>query len=163
MKKYAKENYNNNLEDIISDKENGNKSFWQIMGRFMGNNNNLNTIPPLKISDNTYAFTDNEKATFLNGYFCSISSVDDKNTALPNFANRANSTLPNTINSETDVKDILSLLKVNKASGPDGISHRMLKTTCNTIAIPLCKLFNLSIQQQIYPSLWKSANIMPIF
>ena len=36
MKKYAKENYNNNLETIISSKDNGNKTFWQVMGRFMG-------------------------------------------------------------------------------------------------------------------------------
>ena len=31
MKKYAKDNYNNNLETIISSKDNGNKTFWQVM------------------------------------------------------------------------------------------------------------------------------------
>ena len=51
-----------------------------------------------------------------------------------------------------------------KASGPDGISHtcRMLKNTCKTIAIPLCKLFNKSLQSRIYPRIWKSATVMPI-
>ena len=31
MKKYGKENYNNNLETIISSKDKGNKTFWQVM------------------------------------------------------------------------------------------------------------------------------------
>ena len=59
--------------------------------------------------------------------------------------------------------DVLGILKVNKASGPDGISHRMLKNTCRTVAVPLCKLFNLSIQLHAYPDLWKIAHVMPIF
>ena len=46
-----------------------------------------------------------------------------------------------------EVTDILSILKVNNASGPDGISHRMLKYTCKTVAKPLCRLFNMSLQQ----------------
>ena len=31
MKKYAKGNYNNNLEDTILNTERGNKTFWQAM------------------------------------------------------------------------------------------------------------------------------------
>ena len=50
----------------------------------------------------------------------------------------------------------------NKASGPDGISHRMLKNTCRAIATPLCKLFNLSPQTNTFPILWKLARVMPI-
>ena len=39
----------------------------------------------------------------------------------------------------------------------------MLKYTCKTIADPLCKLFNMSLQCHIYPNIWKSATVMPIF
>ena len=28
--------FNNNLEDIVLNAEYGNKTFWQLMGRFMG-------------------------------------------------------------------------------------------------------------------------------
>ena len=48
VKKYAKENYNNNFEDIVLNAEYGNKTFWQLMGRFMGENNTCSVIPPLK-------------------------------------------------------------------------------------------------------------------
>ena len=46
---------------------------------------------------------------------------------------------------ESEVIDILKVLKVNKATGPDGISNRMLKSTCNTVCAPLTRLFNLSL------------------
>ena len=54
MKKYANENYNNNLETIISCKDNGNKTVWQVMGWFMGKTNNSTISPPLRLSDNNY-------------------------------------------------------------------------------------------------------------
>ena len=41
--------------------------------------------------------------------------------------------------------------------------HRMPKYTCETIAVPFCKLFNLSLQSHTYPKLWKLAHVMPIF
>ena len=163
MKKFAKDNYNNNIEDMISNTERGSKTFWQVMGRFMGKGNSDSVIPPLKMSDGNYAFTDLEKATTLNNYFCSISSVDDSNTELPFFENRTNTEINDINILVSEIVDILSSLKVNKASGPDGISHRMLKNTCKTIAIPLCKLFNKSLQSRIYPRIWKSATVMPIF
>ena len=51
MKTYAKENYNNDLETIISSKDNGNKIFWQVIGWFMGKTNNSTIIPPLRLSE----------------------------------------------------------------------------------------------------------------
>ena len=167
MKKFAKDNYNNNIEDMISNTDRGSKTFWQVMGRFMRKGTSDSVIPPLKMPDDNYAFTDLEKATTLNNYFCSISSVDDNNTELPFFENRTNTEITDINVLVSAIVDILSSLKgslkVNKASGQDGISHRMLKNTCKTIAIPLCKLFNKSLQSRTYPRIWKSATVMPIF
>ena len=162
MKKHAKDNYNNNLEDTILNTERGNKTFWQVMGRFMGKSEDT-VIPPLITSDGNYAFTDIEKASTLNDYFCTISSVDDSNTELPYFENRTNTQIADINISQSEISDILSSHKVNKACGLDGISHRMLKYTCKTTAVPLCKLFNMSLQQHAYPNLWKSTTAMPIF
>ena len=165
MKKYAKDNYNNNLEDTILNTERGNKTFWQVMGRFMEKSNKDTVIPPLITSDGNYAFTDMEKASTLNDYICTISSVDDSNTELPYYENRTNTQIAGINISQSEISDVLSSLKVNKACGPDGISHRMLKYTCKTTTVPLCELFNMSLQQHtyMYPNLWKSATVMPIF
>ena len=96
-----------------------------------------------------YVFTNKEKAECLNDFFYFISLIDDSAKDLPNFENRTDSILSNINNTQTDVEYILS--SFNKASGPDGISHRMLKITCHTKAKPLSMLFNISIQQNIYP------------
>ena len=98
-----------------------------------------------------------------NEYFCTISSVDDSNTELPFFEYRTDTQIADIDISESEITDILGSLKVNKACGPYGISHRMLKYTCKTIAVPLCKLFYMSLQHQTYPNLWKSATVMPFF
>ena len=43
-----------------------------------------------------------------------------------------------------DVHDIIKSLKVNKASGMDGLSNRILKEAIDSISEPLCKIFNKS-------------------
>ena len=133
------------------------------MGRCIEKSNKDTEIPPLITSDGNYAFTDIEKASTLNDYFCTISSVDNSNTELPYFENKTNTQIADINISQSEISNILSSLKVNKTCGPDGISHRTLKYTCKTIAVPLCKLFNMSLQQHAYPNLWKSATVIPIF
>ena len=141
----------------------GSKSFWQLMGRLAGKQSKTSNIPLLQTPNDSYAFTDSEMANTLNDYFCSISSIDDTNSNLPEFTKRTNYSLSNILISPSEVSDILSNLKLNKASGPDGISHRMLKNTSGSIATPLCKLFNFSLKTISFPSLWKLAHVMPIF
>ena len=163
MKTYAKENYISNISDTISNHDSNSKSFWQLMGRFMGKKCNSVIIPPLRSDNTNYAFSNEEKTNLLNDYFCGISSIDESNLALPNFDKRTNAVMPDIKILQSEVVDVLRILKVNKASGPDGISHRMLKNTSHTISVPLTKLFNLSLRLHVYPSLWKSANVMPLF
>ena len=125
MKKNAKENFNDPIDDILSNSETGSKSFWQIMGRFMGKSQCSFKVPPLSNADDIYSFSDQDKAKTLNDYFCSISTIDDLNIELPVFENRTEISLSHIIITQSEVTDILNTLKVNKATGPDGISHRM--------------------------------------
>ena len=46
---------------------------------------------------------------------------------------------------EQEVIDIILILQTNKAVEPDNISHKMLKSTVLSIAIPLCLLFYRSL------------------
>ena len=45
---------------------------------------------------------------------------------------------------ESEVKSILDILNVNKASGPDKINNSMLKCTSTSVSKPLCILQNRS-------------------
>ena len=60
------------------------------------------------------------------------------------------------------MKDCLYNLKINKASGPDLISPRLLKEGAIVLARPFSVIFNRSLQQGYFPSAWKTANVSPI-
>ena len=53
-------------------------------------------------------------------------------------------------------------LDTNKASGPDGISVRMLKGTAIFITQILMELYNLSITSGKVPSKWKISSVVPV-
>ena len=137
-------------------------TFWQLMGRLVGKQSKICATPPLQTPDDSYVFTDTEKSNLLSDYFCSISTIDDSNINLPEFNKRTNSSLTNITIDSSEVIDFLSNLKVNKASDPDGISHRMLKNTCRAIATPLYKLFNLSLQTNSF-RFYGSSHMLCIF
>ena len=117
---------------------NSRKDYWKII-HFVQNKDSTSSIPPLtnrlESGDTVYYTTDKEKADCLNIYyfiyFTSVSHVDDSEAILPPFVEKTNQYLDNVIIMEPEVKDILDILNVNKASGPDMISNRMLKYTFN--------------------------------
>ena len=144
--KYAKESFIHKIDDILWNPEvrNSSKTFCQVMGRFMGKTGISINIPTLHKQDNTLAFSDSEKAQELNSCFASISTIDDTNIELPYFEKRCNVDFAQIRIAESEVFDVFKILKLNKATGPDGISNRMLKLTHSTVSYPLIKLFNLS-------------------
>jgi len=71
---------------------------------------------------------------------------------LPPFPNRTESTITSLVVTKDEIKDILKTLKINKASGPDGISHTLLKNTAESICKPLQLLFNTSLSLCKFPS-----------
>ena len=61
-----------------------------------------------------------------------------------------------------EVTNYLNALDITKASGPDEIPARLLKTCSNEIAPSLCSLFNRSLETARLPSEWKMANISSV-
>ena len=99
----------------------------------------------------------------MNIYFASISSVDDSITNLPPFSPKTQNSLHSIHILESEIVDAIQTLKINKASGEDQISNRVLKYTCNTIKNPLCVLFNRSLRECKYRVPWKSALVMALY
>ena len=60
--------------------------------------------------------------------------------------------------SEEEVEFLLSSVDPNKATGPDGISTRMLKSTAASIAPAVMAIVNLSLIQGQLPMEWKVAS-----
>ena len=61
------------------------------------------------------------------------------------------------------VLKLLNNLKIHKASGPDGLSARVLKECSAEIAPILALIYNESLAQGTVPDDWRQANIAPIF
>jgi hypothetical protein len=67
----------------------------------------------------------NNLLNLLNDYFCSIPDLQDDDIPLPDFDDRGPNTLTDITVVEQDIIDIISLLHLNKAVGPDRISNKM--------------------------------------
>ena len=119
------------------------------------------SIPPL-CSNGLCFQSDSHKANCLNSFFISCLNK----SALP-----LNPIPPSTpsfpcpssfLCSESVIISLISHLPSKTASGPDGISSWMLKSTSSSIASPLCHIFNLSISSGLVPLDWKSSFVVPI-
>ena len=63
---------------------------------------------------------------------------------------------------EDVVLKALSSIDVTKATGPDGISAKLLRMTSPAIARSLTALFNTSQKLGQFPTEWKQANVCPV-
>nr|XP_049609558.1 uncharacterized protein LOC125988413 [Syngnathus scovelli] len=60
------------------------------------------------------------------------------------------------------VRGQLRKLRPRKAPGPDKVCPRLLKTCAAELGEPLQRIFNLSLQLGIVPTLWKTSCITPV-
>ena len=133
------------------------KKFWKAI-KFL--NKNKQSIPTLSL-DGTVANSDVDIANILNLFFCSC--FNRSHSPIQHQDTPASSDCPEEILcSESEVYNMLAALDMMKASGSDGISARMLKSTAFSIAPSLTKLFNQSLSTGILPLPWKKSLVVPI-
>ena len=160
----AKKQYHESLCTRITQNKFSNKDWWKLVKHLSGFNNKTTEIKVL-VDDNGTSFTDDiQKAELLNTFFTSQSTVDDTYGHIPILPDIVDQhSLEQIVISESDVLDILTTLDPTKAVGHDHVGPRLPKEAPNELSAPLCKLFNLSLNQKIFPTQWKRANVVPIF
>ena len=151
----AKRNYHESLCTKIKDHKFSNKDWWKLVKQLSNFNTKSNKLPALVDDDDNLVTDDLEKADLLNTFFTSQSTIDDSNGILPIYIDETVNKLENIVILENDVLNILKLLDPTKAVGHDHISPRLLKEGKNELALLLCTLFNLSLQQKVFPTDWK--------
>jgi len=62
-----------------------------------------------------------------------------------------------------EVEENLLSLRTTKSRGPDGISAQFLFSIRAQLKYPLLYLFNLSLAEGIFPSIWKTSQVTPIY
>ena len=119
-------------------------------------------IGELQVDDVT-SISDEEKASTLNKYFSSVYTKEDTKR-IPTCENHAVRTpCPRIQLSRNDVYRELQALNPTKSAGPDNLYPIVLKETASTIAGPLLRIFQLSLDTGEVPAAWQRANVTPIF
>lgn len=157
----SKQNYFNKLTEELNREKINSKSFWKISKQLLKLDLSSSSVPPLQVNGEILEI-DLDKATALNDYFASQSTVDDTNRTLPPVNPINYHTLDSIAISDQDIKDVLQSLDVSKSCGPDLINPRLLKEGAEYLKIPLKHIFNISLTQCEFPTDWKRANLTPI-
>jgi len=108
-------------------------------------------------------YGDEDKCDLLNKCFSLISKLEEENVPLPDFDIKTNNVINEVFVTISEIVNIYKIINPNKASGPDKMSHKMLKISPEKIAIPLQTIFNKSLRQCKNPSNWKNAHVAAIF
>lgn len=64
---------------------------------------------------------------------------------------------------EDDIRQVINKLPGNKAAGHDAISSRILKENIDVLCGPLCHIFNHAFSSKTYPSILKTAKVIPVY
>ena len=81
--------------------------------------------------------------------------------ALPAFEYKCQNRLSSITYTPHEVASLIQLLNQNKATGPDGISNKMLKAVAKEVTVPLSILFNKSFKEGKFADIYKYSNVMP--
>ena len=158
----AKKNYDELLAGKINEAETRDEKLWyKLTKEFYSKKNNTKQQSPPLIVDGKATKSDKEKADIFNKQFSKASEIEEPEDSPEPEASEVELTDVNFTAQE--VEKILNQLNPSKAVGPDTISPRVLKNTAKVTAPIMARLYNFSMKTGSFPSLWKTANITPIY
>lgn len=143
-----------NIEDNLSINI---KSFW----RYTKSRKVTNDIPKQMFYGNLSADNGITIANLFANYFSSVYGPSVSPAYTPTLS-PSNYTLYGINICQNDVLLALKSLDVSKGAGPDGLPPIFIRLCSNALAEPLFIIFQKSLTDGVFPSLWKLANIVPI-
>ena len=156
-RKTCKTSYNKYINNMISEDSNNKKLYSYIKSK----KSDGTGISPLR-DGGTLHSSPKEKAEILNNQFSSVFTNEDSSN-IPDLGESPYTTAPDITVTEKGVRKLLDGLNPNKASGPDQISSRFLKSMSAAVAPILTIIFQASIDQGKVPDDWKLAFVTPLF
>ena len=158
----SKKAYYNRLSNKLSNPKTSPKAYWSILKSFFCDKK-IPIIPPL-LYNNEYITDFKAKADIFNTYFSNQCSLLDNSSTIPEKTIHPLKCYLSSFHvNENKILNHIRSLDINKSHGFDNVSVRMLKICDISIIKPLLLIFNNSIKEGIFPSLWKKANISPIY
>jgi len=166
MKKRKKEYFKN----LILQNHNDSKKMWNCLKDIIPKSA---SISPHAMNVNGAEIVDNvDIAEAFNEFFISNASkitkdipkqtYSDKDNEIRNSVHHPPKISLKPITREFVINEI-DRLRIDKATGEDGISCKMLKLSKEIIAQPVTDIINQSLTTGIVPHAWKRARVVPIF
>ena len=164
--RYAEKSH---LARIFEDKRNSAKNLWKRFGPILNaKSKRPRGIPMLKIDGHMVGDSKIIAESF-NEFFCDMGAKLD--AEIPVGENHFRQYLKNKVlNSffinpvcESDVKEELLKLNPRKASGPDNYSPKIVRASSAVVIRPLTLLYNASIRGAYYPTVLKTAKVIPLY
>lgn len=149
------------LADKLASNSSESRDWWKTLKSFIKPSKS-SSLPPL-VKDGEVFQKEKDKANLLNDFFTQQTFLDETNASLPHLNSQIETSLDTITITPSEVEDILKSLKTGKATGPDNINNRILKEVAYPLSFPLCELYNLSLTKGTVPSVWKQANVTPVF
>ena len=170
LQKLIRNNRQHYLHDKCKEYRQNGKKLWQLINKILGKENNKqNSIESLRV-DNILKHDSDSITNSFNEFF---STIGEKLAQEQNCTSLEHSEyLKGLKQQETSMflrptthQEILTLINSlpNKSSsGYDNISNNLLKSISNEILAPLELIFNKSIEEGIFPSNMKKADVVPL-
>ena len=135
------------------------KLFWNYVNPKRKGSNDLTVIK----MDNGSTLTDErEISECMNEFFASVFTRENLEN-IPSFEQIITDDSLSFLQCSVDeVTKLLKELKPRKSPGPDGIHPLILKNCADTLAISICKIYNMSFSLGKIPDCWKQADIIPL-
>ena len=119
------------------------------------------TIPPLHDNDKNLKFSDTEKANVFNQFFQKV-FTDDNGVNL-NLPAKSSVTMESFEITFLDILQAVNDSKDKITRTPELIPTYFIKRTISSLLHPLYMLFNFTLNENVIPSQWKKAIIVPVF
>lgn len=149
----------------ISEAANNPKMTWQIMNEITNKPINKTTIKSIRDENGRIINNTKNMANSFNTHFTNIGQKLTSQFSKTYQQTTCNNNKSSLFFRPTDKIETLSYineLKTDSATGPDGISARILKQFKEILVTPITHIINLSLKQAIFPNICKIATVIPI-
>jgi hypothetical protein len=150
--------FKNYIENIEKDLRLSIKSFW----RYTKSKRVTNVIPSTVTFEGRAVSDGDEVVNLFADFFSSIYGDTDSSTVYePNFPPSGHVMSPLNINANTVLAELRSV-DLTKGAGPDLIPPIFVRLCSSALATPLTITFNKSLNDGIFPDIWKCTKVTPI-
>ena len=134
------------------------RRWWRTINKMSGKPNKSKSF---SLECNGEYLNDQQLASTLNEFYISVNAdIPTLNVnSLPMFLTAIDNAL--TVQPYEVCQKFLAL-KPYKATGPDNVPSRILKTFAHVLAEPVAITFNASLSSNVVPKIWKESNIIAI-